>query len=320
MKKILVLVMSCNNPFFIDEEKVCRETWGKAILDGLFPNIEYWSYTSDEGNPHINFETHEIFCDSKDDIWHTYQKTYDCFKQIKANGFDFDVIFRTNTSQYVNVHLLNEFIQDVQCENNIWATERYINDTPCPLPYMVYGRGNGIILHKNFVDIILDLGKYITLSEKNNFLADDNVIGNILNSYMLMTYHGNIDDFVRSYPVGWYKSLNPDNATEEQLNIAADRFNNTECAWTNTNLDFDFINAFITIQVKSYTESDRIKEFAKMREIHKVFVENSDANMRYDTVDCIYNIYDFAEKRIDYNSNTTEYFPHSLNTYKPVYR
>ena len=47
-KKIVVLVMSCQDPFFKKEEVVCRDTWAKPILKGKYDNIEYYDNCEEE--------------------------------------------------------------------------------------------------------------------------------------------------------------------------------------------------------------------------------------------------------------------------------
>ena len=47
MKKILIMVMSCNSPIFINQEKLIRETWLKDVIDGKYENIDYCIYHGD---------------------------------------------------------------------------------------------------------------------------------------------------------------------------------------------------------------------------------------------------------------------------------
>ena len=81
-KKIVVLVMSCQDPFFRKEEMVCRDTWAKPILDKEYDNIEYFSYTGGHDRSYVDFNDHHIYCKSGDGIFETYQKTYEVFKLL----------------------------------------------------------------------------------------------------------------------------------------------------------------------------------------------------------------------------------------------
>ena len=39
MKKIVIFVMSCQDEFFINQEKVVDETWGADIIAGKYPGV-----------------------------------------------------------------------------------------------------------------------------------------------------------------------------------------------------------------------------------------------------------------------------------------
>lgn len=239
MKKILILVMSCNDKFFLEQEKYIDDTWGKDIIDGKYPNISLYKYRgSEEPNDISKDNIINIYCE--DDIKNTFKKTYLAFRLCEQT-FDYDYIFRVNTSTYINVPLLNAFIQSLEDETVLWCSELYsLSNMPVPYPLMLYGRGNGLLFSKLLINIILREGfPFLYLHE-----CDDNIIGNILNSYWIKSKTNYLDK-IKSFRHGWFRCIN----TEFKNN-------HTECAWCNKDCSFDFMKDFVTIQIKRYWERE----------------------------------------------------------------
>ena len=42
--------MTCNDPCFIHEMNVIKDTWAKPVLDGKYDNLDIWFYTSGDKN------------------------------------------------------------------------------------------------------------------------------------------------------------------------------------------------------------------------------------------------------------------------------
>jgi len=260
MNKILILVMSCNDEFFKHQEQIIRETWLKPVIDEKYENIDYCFYSGDEDIEKHKYskDEHYLTLRCEDDVKNTFKKTYYAFKLCKKIFGEYDYIFRTNTSTYVNVELLNMFINCVCSQNKdiLWCSELYsLSNSFCPYPLYLYGRGNGLILSDKLIDIILDRGISFLYLEK----CDDWIIGNILNSYRIS--QGNYLDYIKSYTHGWFKCI-----PEEQPN------NHALCVYGNKNKDWKFINKFITIQIKRYRERNLEEEH--YRELDEVFKSN----------------------------------------------
>ena len=256
MKKILITVMSCNDDFFIKQEQIMKETWIKQL--NQFDNIDYIIY---RGDPDIqkhkyDKEQHVLSLKCEDDLDNTYKKTYYAFK-LANKIYDYDYIFRTNTSTYVNITLLNQFIQELSNDEILWSSDLYsLSNSFCPYPLYLYGRGNGMILSKKLINIILSEGiSHLYLGK-----CDDWMIGNILNSYWIKQGKDYLD-YIKGYKHGWYKCV-----PEEQPN------NHKLCVYGNRNRDWDFIKQFITIQIKRYRE--RHLENDQYKELNETFEQN----------------------------------------------
>ena len=254
-RKILVLVMSCNQKHFVDGEAVVRETWAKPILEGEYENIDFYSYTGGNDKQYVNKDEHRVYCMSGDGIYETHQKTVECIALLLKNGIDFDYIFRTNTSTVTNVGLLDAFVNTIEDDSVVWGGELYSIGVPCPFSDSLYIRGNSIILSKKLCGIILDWTKYLRIPRI--YFADDNLIGNILNTYHILRFE-DYRNFIKSYGFAWYKS-------EKNYNP---KLNNGCSDWSNTNTDYDYLKNFISIQIKIY--GDRTEEFDNMRLISSI--------------------------------------------------
>jgi len=266
MKRILIAIMSCNDSFFIEQEKSINDTWINKIKN--YDNIDYIIYRGDETlKKHTyNKQEHLLSLKCEDDTDNTFKKTYYAFN-LAHNIYNYDYIFRTNTSTYINIDLLNAFIQQLDNDEILWTSDLYsLSNSFCPYPLYLYGRGNGLILSKKIVDIILKEGiSYLYLNK-----CDDWMIGNILNSYWIKQ-NKNYLDYIKGYKHGWFKCI-----PNEEIN------NHKLCKYGNKNKDWDFINQFITIQIKRYRE--RHLEDEHYRELNEVFISNNYDNELLDKI------------------------------------
>ena len=146
MKKILILAMSCNQDFFKREEDLCRQTWIKNI--SCFDNIDYYIYTqSNDNNYYIDKNYRKLWVPCVDTRFGTTEKTFKAISLLKKCNIldEYDYIFRTNLSTYINIPLLNEFIQNITDDEITYATENFITKEQCPQPYNICPQGNGVI-------------------------------------------------------------------------------------------------------------------------------------------------------------------------------
>ena len=265
--------MSCEDFYYKQIENTARQTWIKKIDE--FDNIDYCIYTAKNISKHKYIkDEHKLILRCEDDIDNTFKKTYYAFN-IANKIFEYDYIFRTNTSTYVNIELLNSFIQQLDNDEILWTSELYsINNSFCPYPFYLHGRGNGLIISKKLIDIILNYGKSFLYLEK----CDDWLIGNILNTYWI-NHNKNYILYNKSYMHTWYKCA---------PNIYIFQYTN----FYNENKNWDYLNKFITIQIKMY--SNKELETSHYYEIDKVFKEN-----KYDNKTLENNI----KENLEYSKN-----------------
>ena len=132
MKKILILVQSCNNDFFKREIECIKETY----VSNLPSNIDFVYYTGDNEKEELIDDCLKLTC--SDDIYSTFRKTYYALRFFHLHNMHYDYIVKTNTSTYINVKLLNEIINSIEDDKKLYCTELYsLSAGRCPLQYLV---------------------------------------------------------------------------------------------------------------------------------------------------------------------------------------
>lgn len=164
-KKILILSMSCNHPYFKSLVGVVKDTWAKSIINKEYENIEWFAYTSCDKKhpvPEIDYKDHIIYVDSKDDLFSTYDKTQKAYNMIK-NHIDFDYVVRTNTSVFLNID--NLLLKIKNCNNNDVLGG-------CVGYYYKYPDGRTEFQFNMIVGLFMGMSKYhfdIAMSANNNY-------------------------------------------------------------------------------------------------------------------------------------------------------
>lgn len=269
MKKILILAMSCQNEFFVEQEKYVKETWAKDIIDGKYPNISFMIYRGGYEKNSYSKQDYLLKLNVEDDINSTFKKTYFALSMIYKKFGDYDYVFRTNTSTFVNVELLNAFIEKIENDEILYSGEIYSLSELCtPYPMCLIGRGNSMILSKKIVNILLQNG--ISFLYQNN-ATDDNIIGNILNSYHIKKGE-DYKDYIKSFYHGWYKCVSVEVNNNHKL-----------CKYCEKSQDYDFWKNFITIQIRNYGDLTSFEcrkgESEKYYEIQKIFENKKNDNI-----------------------------------------
>ena len=248
MKKALILAMSCRETYFQKEIENILKTWAKFLPD----NIDFawydgmWDKAEVEKIDDKHFHIHANVPDNLD---YTFMKTMSAIRTIYKN---YDYILRTNTSTWVNVKLLSKLVDEFLENNKVYATDMYSLTEACaPAPLDIYARGNCILMSS---DMWMNVCKYgIPLIHMK--VVDDVAIGNIINSYLMIT-RGDYLQYYVGLPHGWYKS----SKTLFDNHHALCRYGEHG--------DADFYKGFLTVQTKMYR--DRETEIANMMEFAEI--------------------------------------------------
>ena len=280
MKKILILAMSCNQDFFKREEDLCRQTWIKNI--SCFDNIDYYVYTqSNDNNYYIDKNYHKLWVPCVDTRFGTTEKTFKAISLLKKCNIldEYDYIFRTNLSTYINIPLLNEFIQNITDDEITYATENFITKEQCPYPYNIFPQGNGVIFSRKLYNLLnyKTLKYYASLYglPPERFTIDDGTFGFILCSYyieqkkdifkMFKSFgcfkskylytsdvsYDNLDDFSKSMCISYrvFENRNFKEESEKCKFIHAHIKHTTDLSFINNWLNKDMVHLVVTYLV-----------------------------------------------------------------------
>lgn len=143
--------MSCEQERYINEEAIIRKTWGKNILDKKYDNVELYFYRGGSEKNFIDEENHIIYLNSGDDLDETGQKTSDCFSLLKEKEIEYDYIVRTNTSTYINIDAILQFLELDFSDNIVCGPCLKINNSNKNIPFLA---GYFLIIPHKIVDIL----------------------------------------------------------------------------------------------------------------------------------------------------------------------
>lgn len=159
--KILILVLSCLHEPFYSLMKKQQDTWDSIDCEDI-ETIYY--YGGGGGFKKINDKSYEFGADCSDSYKMMHYKFYLLLKEIIND--DWDYIFRTNSSSYINKKNLLKFAETLpkkKCYCGINAGD--------------YASGSGMFLSRDVVNIILNSNYSINEEE-----YEDVYIGSVLRS------------------------------------------------------------------------------------------------------------------------------------------
>jgi hypothetical protein len=238
------------------EEKKARDTWANDIINKKYDDLDYFMYTSsNDGGSYIDYENKVIRVSCDDTLNGTFEKTSKAIQLLRDENVleNYDFVFRTNTSTYVNVSLLNEFINSDMIDNDlVYGGDIYCARTACgPYNYSYYAVGNSILipvkyttlLTQDTLDFCYNNFYNVNPNRKDILNIDDNAIGFILNCFF--EYEKNV------YHKLMYRVFG----------------NNKE--------GFEQVNKYITSPIRIY-KGDREEEFKIYDMIHSHYNESKD--------------------------------------------
>ena len=203
--------MFCNIEHYKRMFNICKETWAKPILDNEYSNFQYWGYTASYDNlAHINQKEHIIYVPCDDSRKGTYIKTYLALYIIKTHPEifgEFDYIFRTNVSTFINLELLNMLINNIKDEKEIYCGHIYIRqgkgEYNLPKDFYALLVGHSILFNKLYIELL------------NNKLngPDDGIISYIFNKHWYKENKCPID-YYKMFGAFEYKGENIENVLQ----------------------------------------------------------------------------------------------------------
>jgi len=168
---VLILVLSLDDQnFYTNLYKKQKETWDSEIVNGV-KTMYYF------GNFQDNFiNKGNIYTDIKEGLAFCGYKTLKAFDLIK--DLEFDYIFRTNSSSYIDKKLLLEFIKSKPKQNFYSGVIGNYHGLP-------FASGSGYFLSKDLLKYILE-----NKNEWNHEVIDDVSMGMMMFKKNIKIYPG----------------------------------------------------------------------------------------------------------------------------------
>jgi len=161
MMKVLILVVSADFPPFDELTKAIKETWASSEL----PDVQIYFYYGKNGRNGKKNTRQDIYFNIKEGYYSLGYKTLKMFRYIK--NLNYDYIFRTNSSSYINQSQLLEFLLDKP------RAKFYCGIIPFLSPK--FASGCGYFLSRDLVNLVLKNKRLW-----NHKLLDDVALGELL--------------------------------------------------------------------------------------------------------------------------------------------
>lgn len=140
--KVLILVQACDDAPYFEMQKVQRETWDSLEEPGV-TTVYYYGNNSHNGEYIWNKDNGKLYCPCSEayDMMHYRHKLAVewCFKNV-----EFDLMFRTNASSYVDKKRLMQFAKTLPLKECFESMGNYVMS------------GCGFFLSKDLVKVAND--------------------------------------------------------------------------------------------------------------------------------------------------------------------
>lgn len=158
--KILILLMSCNQPLYQEEELACRDTF---LKDAEGAGLSYYFYKGTDGELTIDQESHTMLLPVHDGLGSTSKKTLMAFHEaLKMEGWDY--IIKTNVSTWLDIPKIIKAVDkwEGREDRNIYGARFIANEASKKVPFP---RGHFIILSRTLVEGIVRFGSILAKAD-----------------------------------------------------------------------------------------------------------------------------------------------------------
>ena len=160
--KVLILVMSSKEDYYPELESVQRETWDSIEVDGV-TTVYYMAGDNTELVDDV------LYIKGSEHFSEMYTRTRLAFEYML--NYEWDYVFKTDNSAYVNKSKLVEVLTDLP-RTNLYAGKLFHDKNIVPVNKN-FMWGEGYVLSR-------DLAKYITTQRSGEGMVDDVWIASLL--------------------------------------------------------------------------------------------------------------------------------------------
>lgn len=172
--KIIILVLSSEYEPYHMLENAIRRTWAREYPK----NVDIYYYYG--GGTRNYIEGDKIYSKSDEDIYNIGHKTINAFELLSQKNYDY--IFRTNSSSYVNIEYLLDYLKDKPSKMFYHGVIAHYEPEN-----FNFVSGSGYIISRDLVDLVIKNKDKWDHSLAN---ADDVSIGKLLNSFGVVATQG----------------------------------------------------------------------------------------------------------------------------------
>lgn len=178
-KKVIIMVMSSNQPTFQTLENTIKETWYNLKNDDV--EIIFYKENNTYVTNNVVYEHPNLYLPCSDGYYSCGQKTLLALEWVQKN-YEFDYIYRSNLGAFINVKNLINFLEDKPKEKfycGILGINNFLLGEE-----IRFASGSGFFLSKDVVEIVLN--------SKN--LWNHNVIDDVALGYVLLKFNIKVDE------------------------------------------------------------------------------------------------------------------------------
>ena len=191
--RYMILMMSCNQPLYLEEERACRDTF---LRDAEASGVPYYFYRGGEDSQYIS-QDHVIHLSCDDTLAGTSEKTV--IAMATALNFpDWDYLVKTNVSTYLNIGRINTMMDNLEgpADHNIYGARYLINKYSKNIPFP---RGHFSIFSRTMVEAIVKWSRML-LHDDSFPKTDDTLIGLSCLYQVMKIYEEKIQDKIMEVP------------------------------------------------------------------------------------------------------------------------
>jgi len=170
-KNIIIVVLSFEEePWLSLEKEGIRKTWGSNAFK--HPLVEILFYYG--GRDHFAKEGDRLYAPHPEGFSNIGKKTIDALDYIN-NHYDYDFVFRTNSSSYVDIRNYLKYIYQYDSQEELYCGLKCVPAPGDPRP--IFASGCGYTLSHKTVNTVLD-----HRAHWDHQVIDDNAIAKLLRS------------------------------------------------------------------------------------------------------------------------------------------
>ena len=158
-KRIAIMNMSTTNSqihLYEKLEQCGQNTWAKDVIDGKYPNIDYWTVIDCHEDSHIDLDKHIIYIKTdytKDNIQQLLQRWLSAYELVSKYK-TYDYVLRTNISTWVNVEFINEMLAYETDDSKIFS---HCFQTAFWSSFNIYPQGAMMVWPTRNIQILRDI-------------------------------------------------------------------------------------------------------------------------------------------------------------------